>query len=1044
MLVKTVVGRPTTFLVAFALLAAFGLYTATNVSIDLLPSIEPPILAVTTSYPGAGPEEVERAITRPMESVLSNVSNLRQLNSTTRQGSSQVTLDFVWGTNMDEATNELRDRLEMVKAMLPEDAGAPTILKFDPALLPIMELRLAGARSPEELRELALNLAQPRLEQIEGVARAAVQGGRDRVIRVDLSRSLLDAYGLTIGQVAQALRAQNISLSAGRLAEGEIDYVVRAAGEFTSLRELEDAAVGQRAGRAVRLGDLGRVYEGYRAETNKVLINGEPGVSLSVQQQSGSNAVQVADRVLAALESINRQLPPGVRLELIRDSTQLIRNSLSSVSSQAGLGAVLAVVILFIFLRSAKSTVIVAISIPTSIIVTVTTMYFAGLTLNLMTLAGLALGVGLLVDNSIVILENIYRYRERGAKLRPSAMLGTQEMLNAIVAATLTTICVFLPLWLFRAELEIAGVLFADLAFTVVISLAASLAVAVLLVPVLAGRYVPLVSRAQRPLKGALGAIDGAMDRLFTGLDNAYKAALRKVLSRKAATAIVTALLLAGSLALVPLVGWELFPPQPRDSVQFNVRLPVGTRLALTEEVVYGMERFIRDEIRGYKDIVLQIGSGGSHAAAITITLPEFEDRIETAEDIEAKLRPYFDRYPGVSFSFRSGGVNVGLGGGSAIDIRVRGDNSAAAEAAANRIVDLMKERVPEAADPRANISQGLPQLDVILDRERAYALGLNAAAAGQELRANLEGVTASRFRRGGSEFDIVVALDPADRTQVLDLDRIYVANSMGLRVPLASVASYRRTTGPVTIQRNNQAREIRVQAGLAPGARIDRVDPLVRAAVAEGLALDDDVILEYRGDFADLRRYGGTFVAVIIMAVLLVYGVMAAQFESFADPFIILFTIPLTAIGVVGIHFIMGVKLSIFSAVGLVMLIGIVVNNGIVLVDYSNLLRRRGLPIVEACVEAGGNRLRPILMTNLTTILGLVPVSFLKAEGSELIQPIGLTVIGGLSASALLTLFFVPVVYAAFSAAAERRAAARVRRLERSFEHRACEEEPS
>ncbi|THB63326.1 MAG: efflux RND transporter permease subunit, partial [Spirochaetaceae bacterium] len=921
MLIKSVVQRPTTYFVIFALLILFGLYTCSGVAVDLFPEINPPVLVISTDYEGVGPQEVERAITRPLESILSNVSNIKSITSTTQQGNSQIILEFTWGSDMSEGSNEVRDRLDMARSFLPDDAGTPMIFKFDPSLIPILEMRMVGNRSPEELRRLALDIVQPRLEQLDGVAQAYVTGGRDQVIRVDIPRSRLDAYGLTFSQISQALRIQNMDLSAGRLIEGDTDYVIRTAGEFRTLEEIERTVVTQRDGALIRLGDLGTIYEGYRRDANRVYINGEPSLYVSVQKQSDANSVQAADNVLAQLDTINSELPSDVKLEVMSDTTQLIRDSLSSVSNQAIMGAVLAIIILFIFLRSYTSTLVVAVSIPTSIVITITLMYFAGLTLNLMTLAGLALGVGLLVDNSIVILENIYHYREKGAKLRPSATLGTQEMINAIVAATLTTISVFLPLALFRAQLELAGELFSGLAFTVVISLVASLLVAIFLVPILSSHYFPLVSRAQKPLKGRLARIDSAMEAFFVGMDNKYKSALRLVLKHKVFTSVIIIVFFVASLALIPSAGFELFPQQEEDTVTLDVNLPIGTKLDVTEEVLFQFQEIIKQEVQGYKDIILQVGGssmlgGGSesHSGSVTITLPEYEDRIETAEEIQMALRPHFTAFPGVEIAFGSSGFGRGgMGGGRAIDIRIRTDDTDSARRAADAIIAILKEQVPEALDPEVNLSDGLPQVDIVIDRERAYALGLNTATIGQEVKANLDGITASRFRQDGNEYDIVLILDESDRTQIPDLDRIFVSNAANIRIPLSSFASYERTTGPVKIRRDSQARQIRVQADLAPGAQIGEVQPKIEALIAEQVILDDGVIIQYSGEFADVMRYGKVFISIILVAILLVFGVMAAQFESFIDPFIIFFTIPLTLIGVITIHVFMGVSLSLF-----------------------------------------------------------------------------------------------------------------------------------
>ena len=1054
MLTRTIVNRPTTFFVIFALLTAFGLYTALDLPVDLFPEIEPAVLVVQTSFDGAGPQEVERSVTRTIEGTLSNVSNINQISSTSSQGSSQVILEFTWGTNMDAATNEVRDRLELVRNALPDDAGSPSIFRFDPSLLPILQLRVTGNRSAEELRRIAEDLVQPRIEQLEGVALTSVSGGRREVIRVEIPQSRMDAYGLTFSQIAQRVRVQNLQIGGGTITEGERNYIIQTEGEFTSIDDIRNVVIAtlpvQRENAPptttpLRLGDIADIQAGFGPVSSLVFVNGEPGVSISVQKQSDANSVQAADNVLASIESINRVLPDGVAIEVLVDTTQIIRDSLATVSSQAIGGAVLAVVILLLFLRSVRATLVVAVSIPTSIVFTVTLMYFSGLTLNLMTLAGLALGVGLLVDNSIVILENIYRYREKGAKLRPAAILGTQEMINAIVSATLTTVCVFLPVALFRNQLDFIGELFSGLAFTVVISLASSLLVAIFLVPILASHYFPLTSHTQKPVKGIGGRIDAQFERVFTAMDSLYKRILGLALRHRFLSVFLVVAVFVGGLLLVPHIGFELLPSQEQDSVQLSLTMPVGTRIEVTQEVLEDFERIIRNEIRGFDRIVVNVGGGGggfaglgggssSNSGSITITLPGFDERVETESQIRATLRPFFSRFPGAQFEFGTGG-GPQLGGAAPIDIRVRTDDIELGRRVSENIRDIIERDVPEALDPQTDIAEGLPQASIRLNRQRVYALGLDVATIGNEVRASVDGITASRLRTGGLERDILLILAEQDRTQIPDLGRIQIPSPQGTRIPLASIADFERTTGPVSIRRQAQARQFTVTAGLAPGAQIADVEQRIQALIREQIPPEDGLIIEFSGEFADLVRYGTTFAGILLVAVLLVFGVMAAQFESFVDPLIIFLSIPLTLIGVLGIHFVMGINISVFTAVGLVMLVGIVVNNGIVLVDYTNLLRARGHGLIEACIEAGGNRLRPILMTTLTTVLGLVPVGFLDGEGSELIRPIALTVIGGLSVSAVLTLVFVPVLYASFNRISERRALRRAARIEEKYE---------
>ncbi|TVQ40100.1 MAG: efflux RND transporter permease subunit [Spirochaetaceae bacterium] len=1065
-LTRTVVNRPTTLLIVFALLFGFGIYTARDLAIDLFPEIEAPFLVVLTAYDGAAPEEVERGVTRPLESQLSNVSNIEKITSFSSEGSSQVSLEFTWGTDMAEASNEVRDRLEFVRDFLPSDARSPQIFKFDPSQFPIMTLQVSGNRSTEELRQLAEDVIQPRLEQIEGVALASVSGGRDRAVRVEVPQDRLEAYNLTLTQVSQAIRSQNVQVAAGRITEGTTNYLIRTAGEYGSIEEIKDTVIAYRpfagfgaggnpsanaagpdisANYGIRLREVANVFDGFRREDTTVFVNGEPGIIVVVQRQSGTNSVQTADNVLERLDSINAALPVGVELGVVLDTTQIIRNSLQDVSSSAILGAVFAVLVLFIFLRSFRTTAVIAVSIPISIVITLMLMYFSGLTLNIMTLTGLALGVGMLVDNSIVVLENIYRYREKGSKLTTSAVLGTQEMLTAITASTLTTICVFLPVVLFRRQLRFVGELFSGLAFTVVISLVASLVVAVLLIPVLSSHYLRIESKKQRPLVGFRRVLDNLLDGFFGGLDRGYRAALGFALRHRWLVVVVVVVLFGGSLAMIPIMGFQFAPSQEDDFVQVSLTMPQGTSLDVTRSVLQQLEQIAKHEIQGYKDMLVSAGDrsffglGGarSNRGTLSVTLPEFQDRIDTSFDVQEKLRAHFDSFPGARFSFQQGG-----GGGPfsapPIDIIVTSEDLERGKQTADRIADLLRDRFSEeVAEPTITLDDGLPELRIAIDRARAYELGLNMQAVGQEVRAYVDGIASSRYRSRTDEYDILVISDEASRSTAPDLERIFVMSNAGRRIPLSSFATLQRTTGPVSIRRENQRRTVNVRASLAPGVQLSDVDPQIRAMVMEEIAVDDALLIEFGGDYAELMRLLRTFAVIVVVSILLVYGVMASQFESFLDPFIIVFTIPLLTIGVVGLYYITGETLNVFTAVGAVMLVGIVVNNGIVLVDYTNLMRRRGMPLFEACIEAGGNRLRPILMTSLTTILALVPVAFVEGEGSSLVQPIARTVVGGLGVATFLTLFLVPTLYSAFNQFSDRVTVRRERRRDEKHQRK-------
>ena len=716
-------------------------------------------------------------------------------------------------------------------------------------------------------------------------------------------------------------------------------------------------------------------------------------------------------------------------LEVLTDQTQMIRDSLSQVTNAAVTGAVLAMLVLFVFLRSLKSTIIIGLSVPLSLLITLMAMYFLGLTLNIMTLGGLTLGVGMIVDSSIVILENIFRYRERGAKLRPSAILGSAEMISAITASTLTTVCVFLPVLLFKKELGVIGVMFQDIALTVVIALLSSLAVSITLVPALTSKYLRLFTRKQKPINfGPLRKIDSGMNRFFMAMDEGYKRILAFVLNYRGWTMAAIVLILIASLTMISSVGLNLFPVGDEGSVTLEVKLPVGTSMDVTEGVMKEWEDLVNREIQGVEKVIVTSGTmaffglGGTsaHSGRIQITLPPFEERIETSKEIKEKLRTHFDDFPGAVFSFSAGQGD--MGGGSPIDVTIKSEDLERAKVVGTEIVSLIQNNLTDVVEPELSVSDGLPQVEIVIDRSKAYSLGLSVLGIAQELSANVDGKTATRFRRDGNEYDVVVILPEEDRNEIPDLHRIFVLNSMGRRIPVSSFAALKKSTGPAAINREDQARTIHVTASLRPKVPVSQGEAQVRELIASNIVSDEGVVIDFSGDYAETMTLLKKFIVVMIIAVGLVFGVMASQFESLKDPFIIFLSIPLMLIGIILLYKLMDTPFSMFTAVGLVMLAGIVVNNGIVLVDYTNLLRKRRMNLREACIEAGKNRLRPILMTSLTTILGMVPLAFLRGEGSDLVRPIGLTLVGGMSVSTLMTLFFVPVVYFLFNKRKERR----------------------
>ncbi len=1018
--IKTVVRKPVTMLIIFLILTFMGVYMGTDIAIDLFPEIEIPMLVIYTTNDGSSPTEIESNVTRPLESSLSSVTGVTKMNSDSSTGLSLLMLEFEYGSDLDVATNDVRDKIEIVKRMLPDEAENPIIFRFDPAMMPILTLVLKGKdRTPEELYKLADDIVAPRIEQLNGVASVSTDGGRDRIIRAEVSQNRLNALNLTVTSVASAIASQNIEVSAGSVTQGGMDFLVKTAGEYNSIEQIKDTLITQKNGHVVRLSDIANVFDGYEDISSSVKYQNASTVSLRVQKQSGGNSVKVADTVRERIPVIEKDLPDGVTLEVVKDNTKSIRNSIASVVDTAISGAILAILVLFIFLRDIRSTLIIACAIPVSIAITFLLMFLTGNTLNMMTLSGLVLGIGMLVDNSVVILENIFKYREKGSKVTTAAELGAKEMVTAIMASTLTTICVFLPILIFESQLEIMGEMIGALAFTIVVSLVSSILVAVMLVPVLASHYFPVQSKLEKNLPPALKKADDFMERFFDGLTNSYRAGLDYTLKHRVLTIVVVLVLFVGSCLLIPGIGFQFASKAESDSVNLQFTLPLGTTYEITRDFSDQIVAIVEREVRGYKGIMVRVGgSKGMLGAAqsnfgeISIMLPDWDERIDREDDVKKKLRKYFDQFPNAQFNFASGGGG-GMGSDTPIDFTIKSNDLDKVIETSKKLRDLIKEHIPEATEPDIDIDDGLPQWQVVVDREKAYTFGLNVYTLGNEIAANLDGKFASYYKEGGDSYDILVILQESDRASITDLDKIFVVSpATGMRIPLSNVAKIVESTGPVTISREDQMRTVHVTAGQEKGTKLNEIITKIEGLIDEQIPKDEDVFIGVAGDMEDMKKIGGVLVIVMVLAIVLVFGVMASQFESFASPFIILATMPLMIIGVVGIYVMMGDVFSMFTMIGLLVLLGVVVNTGIVLIDYMHLLIKRGYTVMEACLEGGVSRLRPILMSVLTTVLGMIPMAFDRGEGSELMRPIAQTMVGGLVTSTIFTLFLIPVLY--------------------------------
>ena len=1002
--------HPVLVLIVFALLAAVGLFTLKNVALGLFPDIDSPYVMVSATYANAGPESVEKTVTEILEGALISVNGLKNLYSTSTESGSSIQLEFNYGIDIESAVNDIRDKLGRVQRQLPDAVNSPTIFRFNGDSKPIMRIAVRGNRSLSDIKEIAEDTISDIFEQADGVAEASVMGGKTKIVRIELDQNRLAAYGFTVSQVSSALAKQNLDLGGGKLNEGQKDYVVRTTGEFKSLEEINNTLIQTVNGYDVKLSDIGNAFWGFQDITRDVFINGEHGVYITITKQTDANSVTVSNNVHEKIEELKETLPSDIKLEIISDDTDAIRETINTLVDSAWQGLLLAVIVLFIFLQNVKSTIIIAISIPLSLLITLLSMSFAGITLNMMTLTGLILGVGMIVDASIVMIDNIYSYRSRGAKPKISAILGSQEMIVSVISGNLTTICVFVPFLLYMKDLGMMGQMFKGIIFTIVIALCSSLLVAIFLVPVLAGKFLPLTNRKEKPVKSRImKGFYGLCTKVLDAITKVYSRILKKALEYRAVTIIIAVCLLVIAISLLPTLGMNMMPQGNDDSVTLSITLPIGTPLEDTRDVSLAMEQIVRKEIPSFEKLITTVGGGGRNAntykSSIQITLNKDSG---SAVEVQNKLRKYFTQFPGAKFSFQAG--TRGQMMGSDIDIALRSDDLDEALSVADKIVSVMED-ISALGDITIDTEEGLPQVEIEIDRERAYSFGVDVSTVAKEINYAVNGVTSTTYRQAGKDYDVTVMYQPSDRENIIDLETMYVSGTGG-KVSLSNFATLKKGLGPVSIKRENQRRIVHITASILTSDNANLVEDAIKEGIANTFIVPDNVSVSYEGSWQDTNEQMKLYAGILIMAILLVFGVMAATYESFKAPLINLATIPFLLIGVVFLYKIIGQPLSIMAMVGLIMLVGIVVNNGIILVDYTNLLRNRNIPMMEACFQAGVSRLRPVLMTTLTTILGMIPMCFASEGQSAMVQPIGIAVVGGLTSSTFVTLLVIPVLY--------------------------------
>ncbi len=1027
------VKHPVTTTMIFLAMIILGLVALSQLGLDLMPEIEIPSISVVTTYGGAGPEEVESKITKILEDSLATVKDLDRIESTSIEGISVITLKFDWGTNLDEAANDVRDMVDMAARQLPDDVDRPRILKFDLSMIPVLVLGVTADESYPILYDLIDERICDPLKTVPGVAAVPIHGGKIRQILVELDRARLEAYHLSANQIINALRKENLDIPGGHIKTGSKDYIIR------TPEEIEVDEIGKivlattKNGATVYLKDVATIRDAFKEKTQEVEMNRKRGLIVVIQKQSGANTVQVVERVFKKLEELKETLPSDVNIVVARDFADFIKGSLGNLRDALCVGGILVILVILFFLRSLRAGLIVAVSIPTSLIIAFFLLYMGGYTLNMLSVSSLAIAMGMVVDAAVVAIDNICRHRERGQRPQEAAIFGATEVGRAITASTLTTVAIFIPIVFVKG---ITGIMFKEMAFVICLTLLASLFTALTLIPMLSARFLHI-----QPLSSALAEASGMKKEKHAGkrfiekfyflskqwfekAELAYRDFLRWSLSHRKTVILGGFLILLFSLLLVPLMGTRFMSEVDSSIFGGTVELPVGTRLEETGKVVKAIEDVIDREVPekktmyarwGYSGMGMgRMGGEGSNVGGFNVRLIPKEERKRGVKEIVDKLRPLTANYPGARIRYSTEDPLAGMffAGGKPFVIEIYGHNLDTGMMLAQEIAAELKN-IKGIVDVDISRKMGKPELQIKVERDKASHLGLNVSDIGNTIQTFFSGKEATKYREGGKEYDIFVRLQEKDRKHISDLENSFVTAPDGRQVRLSNVARIIEKSGPVDIERKNQQRVIRITANLY-GQDLGGVTAEAKKHLAR-IGIPKDFFVEFGGEREEQEEAFGFLTIALILGMVLVYMVMASQFESFRDPFIILFSVPFGMVGVIWVHLIFRQTFNMNSFVGLIMLIGIVVNDAIVLISYINILRARGLGVMEAVTTGGRMRLRPVLITTLTTVCGLMPLAFSKGEGSEEWVTLSLTVIGGLLVSTLITLIFVPTLYSIF-----------------------------
>lgn len=1019
-LYSSAVKKPVTTILVFVAVVIIGLFSLLKLPIDLYPDIDTNTIMVMTTYSGASSQDIEQNVTRPLENTLNSVEHLKHITSNSKENISIITLEFEYGYDIDVLTNSVRDKLDMVSSMLPDDAETPIIFKFSTDMIPIVLLSAQANESLPGLYKILDENVANTLARVDGVGTVSISGAPKREIHIYLDPARLEAYNLTAESVIQLVAAENKNVPGGTFDMGSDTYSLRVQGEFKDPTEMRDLVVGSKDGAVVRLSDVARIDDSVEERAQETYNNGQRGAMIIVQKQSGANSVEISNKIKKILPDIQKKLPSDVKLDYIVDTSDNIRNTIASLVETVEYALLFVVIVVFFFLGRWRATVIIALTIPISLIASFIYLLATGNTLNIVSLSALSISIGMVVDDAIVVLENVTTHIERGSDPKQAAVHGTNEVAISVVASTLTLIAVFFPLTLVTG---MTGVLFRQLGWMVSIMMVISTAAALSLTPMLCSQLLRL-----QPVKGKLFTkLYGPIERFLDKLDDGFYHLLGLVVKHRWITTVGALLIFFGSMQLTKFIGSEFFPTSDNSRLGITLELPVGSRVEIAKDLT---ERIYKDWTKKYPEIdkfnytvgqastdniYASMQSNGSHIISMNITLKPIKERTKSLTEVAALMREDLKKYPELDkYQVNVGGSRGGsMSGQSTIDYEIYGYDFEKTDSVAQRLKRILSS-VKGTADIRISRDNYQPEYQVDFDRQKLAIYGLNLTTAANALRNRINGSTASYFREDGDEYDIKVMYDPEHRQSIEDIENILLFNAQGKGVRLKEVGTVVERFNPPTIERKDRERIITVSTVVQDRPMSDIIadaQPLI-----DKMEVPSGVSINLSGSYEDQQDSFRDLAMLAVLIIILVYIVMASQFESFTYPGIIMTSIMFAFSGVVLILWITGTNLNVMSMIGGIMLIGIVVKNGIVLIDYITLNRERGMSITKSVLHAGKSRMRPVLMTSLTTILGMVPMAVGTGEGAEMWRPMGVAVIGGLTFSTILTLLFVPTLYTIFA----------------------------